>query len=120
MLRSEIDKVGGGYRGFVRAIRNRPEWTWHFYLRSCKALADGILGARVSNRNALSIFCLEVVLMKRCRKWDWRVCTPEGDVVTEGADGGRRVAKYGVERALFQLLQSPPYRSPRSSTPPRP
>jgi hypothetical protein len=40
MLRSEFDEVGGpGYRGFVRPIGNRPEWAWHFYLRSCKSIS---------------------------------------------------------------------------------
>jgi hypothetical protein len=62
----------------------------------------------------------EVVLKKRGRKWNWRVCTPEGDVVMQGAEASRRAAKYKADRALFQLLQSAPYRSLRLSTPPQP
>jgi hypothetical protein len=53
----------------------------------------------------------EVVLKKRRRKWLWRVCTTDGDVVIEGSEGSRPAAEYNANRALFLLLLSAPYRT---------
>jgi len=47
------------------------------------------------------------------------MCTSEGDVVMQGSETSRRAAKYKADRALFQLLQSAPYRLLRLSTPPQ-
>jgi hypothetical protein len=57
----------------------------------------------------------DVVLRKRGRGWQWRVCTAEGDVVMQGSESIRPAAKYKAERALFLLLLSAPYRSIRLS-----
>src|SRR5882762_6812951 len=59
----------------------------------------------------------EVVLERRGRKWSWRVCTSEGDVVMKGSESSRPAANYKADRALFLLLLSAPYRSMRLSTP---
>jgi hypothetical protein len=55
----------------------------------------------------------EKVLKKRRRTWQWRVCTPEGDVVMHGSERSRPAARYQADRALFLLLLSAPYQSIR-------
>jgi hypothetical protein len=55
----------------------------------------------------------EKVLKKRRRKWRWRVCTSEGDVILHGSERRRPAANYQADRALFLLLLSAPYQSIR-------
>jgi hypothetical protein len=57
----------------------------------------------------------EVILMKRGRKWRWRVCTTEGMAIMQGSEGNQTAAKYQADRALFLLLLTAPYRLRRLS-----
>jgi hypothetical protein len=50
----------------------------------------------------------EVLVNKRGRKWQWRVCTSEGRVVMQGSESSRPAAKYEADRALFLLLLTAP------------
>jgi hypothetical protein len=56
------------YRGFVRPIRNRPEWTWHFHSTSCKSFSCRGAVFLIAMPNPFPVF--EVALKKRSRKWD--------------------------------------------------
>jgi hypothetical protein len=56
-----------------------------------------------------SIF--ETTLKKRGRRWRWRVCTVQGEVVMEGSENSRAAARYKSDRALFLLFLSAPYSS---------
>jgi hypothetical protein len=73
--------------------------------------------SRIAMPSQFPVF--EVVLERRGRKWSWRVCTSEGDVVMKGSESSRPAANYKADRALFLLLLSAPYRSMRLSTPPQ-
>jgi hypothetical protein len=53
----------------------------------------------------------EVVVNKRGRRWQWRVCTAAGVVLMQGYESIRPAAKYKADRALLLLLLSAPYRS---------
>jgi hypothetical protein len=51
----------------------------------------------------------EPLLEKRGRVWRWSVCTTEGQVIMQGAEGRRASARYQANRALFLMLLCAPY-----------
>jgi hypothetical protein len=50
---------------------------------------------------------LEVVLVHRGRRWEWRVLDPSGKTLMGGRENSRLEAKYQAERTLFLLLANP-------------
>jgi hypothetical protein len=58
-----------------------------------------------------SIF--ETTLKKHGRRWRWRVCTAQGEVVMGDSENSRAAARYKSNQALFLLFLSAPFASAR-------
>jgi hypothetical protein len=46
----------------------------------------------------------EVIIIKRRRRWEWRVCDLAGTTIMWGWEETRDIARYRGNRALFLLL----------------
>jgi hypothetical protein len=49
---------------------------------------------------------LEVLITKRSRKWEWRVCDRHGTTIMGGFESTRPAARYRGNWALFLLLST--------------